>query len=78
MCVKLLSGDLNLDSYPHTPQTFILMKCTTPRVHGGNNNLILTILVKIKKKKMILQSAIKIIYKRDGKRRMKLCIQITR
>ena len=51
MCVKLLSGDLNLDSYPHTPQTFILMKCTTPRVHGGNNNLILTILEKIKKKK---------------------------
>ena len=50
MCVKLFSGDLNLDSYPPHSTNIYTYEMYHTKVHGGNNNLILTILVKIKKK----------------------------
>ena len=44
MCVKFISVDLNLDSYPlHTPQTLILsgpVVNIAPRVHSSNFALV--------------------------------------
>ena len=36
MYMEFLFGDLNPNSYPHTPSTYTCRMTTAPRLHGGH------------------------------------------